>query len=242
MAGVRKKLRAAPITCKLPWKEQVCLNKWCKILKSYIAVTVVIFIMTLAGYLRGVDVIGEASLIITNQAQTVRWAGYGLKLSIPWEVLPVGLEQCRLLIKVGLSGQFALPQDTSLVSVVYWLDSKPRCKFSKAITIEIQHCAKPTQSSRLCFVRAKCSQETLPYTFKTLEGGVFTDQTNWGCITLDQFSIIGVIKSAKKFLIGDDQKVDEDPYYHAGLYYVDSTFTYRRVYFTVTKSLEACIV
>jgi len=131
-------------------------------------------------------VIGEASLIITNRAQTVYWAGYGQKLNIPREVLPVGLEQCRLLIKVGLSGQFALPQD----SVVYWLDSEPRCKFSKAITIEIQHCAKPTQSSRLSFVRAKCSQETLPYTFKTLEGGVFTDQTNWGCITLDQFSIM----------------------------------------------------
>jgi len=158
-----------------------------------------------------VDVIGETSLLVTRHGLTYHWAGYGLKLNIPREVLPVGLEQCRLLIKVGLSGQFALPQNTSLVNVVYWLDSEPRCKFSKAIMIEIQHCAKPTQSSRLSFVRAKCSQEILPYTFKTLEGGVFTDQTNWRCITLDQFSIIGVIKSAKKVLIGEISNLGSYP-------------------------------
>jgi len=87
-----------------------------------------------AGYLRGVDVIGETSLPVTNQAQTFSWAGHGMKLHIPPNSLPAKLKQCKLHIKVGLSGQFALPENTSLVSAVYWLDSEPRCKFSKSIT------------------------------------------------------------------------------------------------------------
>ena len=192
--------------------------------------------------MRGVDVIGETSLLVTNQAQTFNWAGYGIKLHIPQGSLPAKLDQCRLHIKVGLTGQFALPQNTSLVSAVYCLDSEPRCKFSEAITVEVQHCAKPTQRSRLSFVRANCSQKDLPYTFKTLDGGVFTQQTNFGCISLNGFSIISVaLKRLFQFLLGDDQQqqaLDEDPYYHASFYYKGSKFTFWKVHFVVTAKLD----
>lgn len=60
------------------------------------------------GYLRGVDVIAETSVLVTDKAQTFHWAQYGLKLHIPKEALPTDLEECRLLIKMRLSGQFAL--------------------------------------------------------------------------------------------------------------------------------------
>ena len=119
------------------------------------------------------DVIAETSILITNQSQTFKWTGHGLKLHIPQGSLPVGLEECRLLMKVGLSGQFELPQNTSLVSAVYWLDSEPRREFSKHLTLEIQHCVKPTDTSKLSFVQAKCSQTDLPYEFKNVEGGTF---------------------------------------------------------------------
>ena len=166
------------------------------------------------GYLRGVDVIGETSLPVTNQAQTFTWASHGMKLHIPPNSLPAKLKQCKLHIKVGLSGQFALPENTSLVSAVYWLDSEPRCKLSKSINVEIQHCAKPTQITGLSFVRAKCSQKDLPYTFKTLAGGVFSQQTNFGCISLNEFSILSVLK--KMFVV--------DSYYCASFYYTGSKF------------------
>ena len=190
------------------------------------------------GYLRGVDVIGETSLLVTNKAQTFNWAGYGLKLHIPQGSLPTELDQCRLHIKVGLSGQFALPQNTTLVSAVYCLDSEPRCKFSEAILVEVQHCAKPAQRSRLSFVRAKCSQKDIPYTFKTLDG-VFTQQTNFGCISLNGFSIISV--ALKRLFLGGDQQQqapDEDPYYRAGFYYRGSKFTFWKVHFVVTAKLD----
>ena len=81
------------------------------------------------GYLKGVDVIAETTVLVTNKAQTFYWAGYGLKLCIPEGALSVNMEECRIFIKVGLSGQFELPKNTSTVSTIYWLDSVPQCKF-----------------------------------------------------------------------------------------------------------------
>ena len=117
-------------------------------------VTCWLFECFFSGYLRGVDVIAEASVLITNQAQTFHWAGYGLKLHVPQGALPADLEECRVLVKVGISGQFALPEYTSLVSAVYWLDSEPRCKFLLPLTLEIQHCAMSshTYKSGCCCV------------------------------------------------------------------------------------------
>ena len=95
------------------------------------------------------DVVGETSLLITIQAQTFHWVGYGLKLHTSQGSLPAGLEECRLYIKVALSGRFSFPQNTTLISAVYWIDGKPQCKFSKPIRMEFQHCSKSNQSSEL---------------------------------------------------------------------------------------------
>ena len=69
------------------------------------------------------DVIAETSVLVTSKAQTFYWAGYGLKLHIPEGALPADVEKCTVLIKVGLSGQFKLPENTSIVSAIYWLNS-----------------------------------------------------------------------------------------------------------------------
>ena len=45
------------------------------------------------------------------------------------------------------------PQNTNLVSEIYWFH---QCEFSKPITVELQHCAKPSQISSLRF--ARCSK------------------------------------------------------------------------------------
>ena len=175
------------------------------------------------------DIVAETSFLVTNKAQTFHWAGYGLKLHIPEGALPAGLEECKLLIKVGLYGQFEFPQNTSLVSAVYWLDSEPRCKFSWLLTLEIQHCVKPTHTSKLNFVRAKCSQTHLPYKFKVVEGGVFSSESAYGCVQLTHFSLLGVACNEPVFGVR---------LYHGCLYYLRSTANLRNMHFVITWDEE----
>ena len=173
--------------------------------------------------------IAETSVLVTNKAQTFHWVGYGLKLHIPQGALPPGLEECRLLIKVGLSGQFALPHNTSLVSAIYWLDSEPRCKFSQPLTLEMQHCVKPVHSSRLSFVHAKCSQKNLPYTFEILKGGEFSSLSAYGCIQLHHFSLLGV---------GCNDPITGVRLYRACLFYLSSGANLRNIHFVITWDEE----
>ena len=181
--------------------------------------------------------IAETSIVVTNQSQTFNWAGYGLKLHIPQNALPANLEECKLLVKVGLSGQFALPEETSLVSAVYWLDSEPQCKFSQALTVEVQHCAKPSQISRLTFALARCSQNDLPYAFKILEGGKFSGHSTYGCIQLNHFSLITLVKRLIRWIwwfLGEN-----DVKYRASLYYLEKIATQREIHFVITWDQEA---
>ena len=177
------------------------------------------------------EVIAENSVLITNQAQTFNWKGYGLKLHIPPGALPHGLEECRLLIKVGLSGQFALPENTSLVSAVYWIDSEPRRKFTQLLTVEIQHCVKLNQTSKLSFIHAQHSQEYLPYAFEEAkDGGRFSDGSAYGFVQLTHFSIWSVIY---KMLVPGVQL------YSASVYYLRKGVNRIDIYFAITKNLEA---
>ena len=174
------------------------------------------------------DVIAATSVLITNEAQTFNWAGYGLKLDVPKGTLPAGLEECRLLIKVGLSGQFALPENTSLVSAVYWLDSEPRREFSKHLTLEIQHCVKPTDTSKLSFIRAKCSQTDLPYKFENVQGGVFSSSSAYGCVQCNRFSLFGAVYNWLVLQV----------LYSASVYYLRKGVKRIDIYFVITKNLE----
>ena len=221
------------------WSDQICINislhrlvDISNLLFHFTMVLTYMYIYTYLhvfspGYLRGFDVTGETSILVTNQAQTFHWTGYGLKLHIPQGALPAGLEECRLLIKVGLSGQFKLPEDTSLVSAVYWVDSDPRCKFSQPITLEMQHCMKQTHTSKLSFVHAKCSQEKLPYTFEEAkEEGVFSTKSTYGCVQLTHFSIWSIIM---RLMSGQ---------YRARLYYLRRGVNWIDIHFVITKDLD----
>ena len=81
-----------------------------------------------------------------------------------------------LCIQASLSGDYQLPDDGVLVSGVYWLSLHPHVEgFDKKVTISLQHCASDDDSS-ISFVTAKCTQETLPCTFKPLPGGAFSEK------------------------------------------------------------------
>ena len=123
------------------------------------------------------------------------WNGYGLKLHVPKGSLPSGMNECRVNIKASFSGQFQLPEDSDLLSPVFWISAP--CKFTQPVTLEIQHCAltedKAVVLSDLSFVSAKCSQkDPLPYKFKELDGGVFSMHSSYGSVQLSHFSGFGI--------------------------------------------------
>ena len=177
-------------------------------------------------YLRGVNVIGETSCLVTNEAQTFHWKGYGLKLHIPPASLPPEVRQSSVNIKASLTGQFQFPGNTTLVSAVYWIQTP--VMFQQPVTLEIQHCAKSTTRYPLSFAVAKCSQKDLPYQFKPLEGGTFSSFSSYASIALLHFSGLGVTQEVSEQL------------YCAKQYYIGSKINWR-AHFVVTKDLEAYI-
>ena len=141
--------------------------------------------------LPGVEECGETSVVVhSSQGQLVEWNG--LKLHIHAGSLPEGLQQCTIFIKASLAGDYEIPENTSLVSGVFWLRCEPRCTFIKPIMIEIQHCSTKQDLSKLKIVRAFCNQKSLPYKFKPL-GGSFSADTFYGAIDMKGFSGVGVV-------------------------------------------------
>ena len=102
-------------------------------------------------------------------------------------------------MRVSLSGQFQMPPNCELVSAVYWVSTAH--KFTKPLVVEIQHCAalsSDEQCEQLTFVRTKCTQKELPYTFTELEGGVFSHHSSYGSLSLFHFSGLGVLRRLLK--------------------------------------------
>ena len=152
------------------------------------------YMSTATWNLRGVEMCGEMTVTIySSHYQQITWKGFGLKLHIQEGSLPAGMEQCILQIKASLTGQYEFPQNSHLVSAIFWLRCETVHKFTKPITVEIQHCAK-SENVNLNFVRAVCSQQQLPYTFKQLSGGNFTSHSSYGVIELTGFSGLAVVK------------------------------------------------
>ena len=142
--------------------------------------------------LPGVEECAEKSVVVhCSQGQLVEWSG--LRLHIHEGSLPKDLHQCTIYIKASLAGDYEIPENSSLVSAVFWLRCEPQCTFTKPITVEIQHCSTKQNLSRLKIVRAFCNQKQLPYKFKPL-GGSFNTDTTYGAIEVISFSGVGVIE------------------------------------------------
>ena len=127
--------------------------------------------------IRGADIVARTTVEITpDQPLDFHWEGHGFKVHIPAGAITREWGRVTLCIQASLSGDYQLPDDGVLVSGVYWLSLHPYVeRFDKKITISLQHCASDDDSS-ITFVTAKCIQETLPYTFKPLPGGVFSEK------------------------------------------------------------------
>ena len=186
---------------------------------------------TAAWDLPGVEVCGEMTVVVhSSGAQQITWEGFGLKLHIDEGSLPAGIHQCTLTIKASLAGQYEFPDNSYLVSAIFWLRCEPMCKFTKPVTVEMQHCARSENVAnlKLKFVRAVCSQKQFPYTFKEL-GGVFTRHSSYGVIEVNGFSGLAITQKRSEA---------EDFSYLANLLYnVKFCPTRVEIYVVVTRDL-----
>ena len=172
--------------------------------------------------------IGETKFTVTTQGGSFEWKGYGLKLDVPKDSLPPGVRECRVNIRASFSGQFQFSEDSELLSPVFWLTAP--CKFIKPVTLEIQHCALRDEAtlSGLSFVSAKCSQRSLPYKFRPVDGGVFTTHSSYGSIQLSHFSGNAVTGGKRT-----------PQSYCAHLYHTMKKMYDWRYYFILTQDLNA---
>ena len=196
--------------------------------------------------IRGADIIATTTLeVVPGTPLTYIWEGHGLKLHIPADALKLSTPTLTMGIQASLSGQYQLPDDTELVSGVYWVAFPQR--FSQPVTMELQHCAylkHPDQLSSLSFFTARCNQETLPYQFKPLFGGVFSTDSSYGAIKLSHFSGVGVgRKKGKGKGKGRGKKGEEaeEKRYSAHTYYIPQAATTWLMHFTIVCDLELCL-
>ena len=161
--------------------------------------------------------IAETSILVTNSEQLFSWDEYGLSLLIPENSLPDNLQQCSIHIKATIMGDYQLPQDTHLVSAIYWFKCVPKCRFSQPLTLEIEHCSKPENASKLCFIRANSMghPEAIP--------GNFPSHSSYGFIELNSFCRYGI-----------GQIGIEDRQYCASSYYCDDPHNILKIYFNIT--------
>ncbi|XP_064401995.1 uncharacterized protein LOC135347836 isoform X2 [Halichondria panicea] len=178
--------------------------------------------------LPGVEVVASTCVIVTNSPQTFHWVGYGFKLTIPQGSLPAGVGQCRLDIKASVAGQYQFPGNLQLVSGVFWIRPHPLFRFQQQLTIEIQHCAKITSSTKLSFVRACCSQKHLPYTFEVVDSHAsFSKHSSYGVLEINHFSGYG-----------NTVEITDKRHYIASLYYFEVSSSISRIHFVVTWNTD----
>ena len=143
--------------------------------------------------LQGVEVCGETVLEVTgNEHRKVSWDDFGFHLSVPDGAVPSDVT-VSLAVKAITSGQFQLPDDTHLVSSIYWVSGSR--VFDKEVSVHIEHCAvinSAAEASNYKFIVGKCSQKNLPYNFK-IRDGVFSPQSRLGTINVRQFSFFAAI-------------------------------------------------
>ena len=134
---------------------------------------------------------GETVLeVVGNQQQNVSWDGFGFDVTVPDGAVPSGIT-ISLAVKAILAGQFKFPDNTHLVSAIYWVSASKA--FCKEVSVKIQHCAiidSEEEASNYSFVVGKCSQKDLPYTFKLVKG-VFSPRSQLATISVKQFSFFG---------------------------------------------------
>ena len=95
-----------------------------------------------------------------DNPQVLEWSGYGFYIEVPEGALPPGVT-ASVRVRAILGGQFKLPENSQLISALYWVSCSE--EFLKEVAVNIEHCAdveNVKQSSSFRFIIAKiCSQK-----------------------------------------------------------------------------------
>jgi hypothetical protein len=175
--------------------------------------------------IKGAEFIAQEHIKINpDQPLVYHWKGHGLKLHIPAGAVGEEIGPVTLCIQASLGGDYQMPDNLKLVSGVYWLSVQPPVKrFNKKATVTIQHCASDNDSA-LSFITAKCTQKSLPYTFKPVPGGAFSE-SRYGVVQVDHFSALAICG-------------EENYFYALCTYYIPKMPPVHEVHITVTPDLE----
>ena len=180
------------------------------------------------------DLTAEATVLVTNSEQHFTWHEFGLNIHIPEKSLPKDARLVRIHIKSAIMGDFQLPQDTHLVSAVYSIRCLPKCQFAKPLTLEIQHCAKPENNHKLCFIRSTSGSN-----FHVIEPGdnlltenifcsLFPRHTSYGFVQLDKFCKFAIVQK------GTDERL-----YRANVYHHEVDIQHQRLHFSIVWDSNA---
>ena len=97
------------------------------------------------------EIVGETSFTINgNEAQTFHWKGFGFKLHVPKNAFHPRSSNCTIIyVKAFLPNSYLeLPENTELVSAIYYISMPSPITFKKGVEIEIQHCCKLVEGNQ----------------------------------------------------------------------------------------------
>ena len=127
----------------------------------------------------------------------------GLRLVIPGEVI-IPIESIYEVAAQGLwgAGKFEFPEGSTLISGVCYISVSSLSELNKPVTVELMHCAQITderQTRYLSFVIAKSGP---PFKFDYLSGGSFSSESQYGIISLKQFSLLAIVLVTATAVVG----------------------------------------
>ena len=159
-------------------------------------------------------------------------------MSIPQGSLRAN-ETCNVFLKAIVHGKFEFPKNTKLVSGVYAIAMTR--ELLQPATIEIEHCVDlktMDQCNCLGFVRAYCTQKSLPYTFENIPGGSFYPGTTTGKMSLTKFSMLAIVQMSNTTDEDTPADCDDGHVYFAHLWQYHIRPLEWFVVFLVTKRLQ----
>ena len=134
-------------------------------------------------------------MITGNEAHHFYWKGFGFKLHVPRNALKSGISDCTLHVKAFLPNNYLeLPENTKLVSAIYYISMPSPSALRESVDIEIEHCCKLVEGwrERLRFVTSESAQWERA-SFSYIDGGHFHNDSTYGRISLHHFSWFGIV-------------------------------------------------
>ena len=120
------------------------------------------------------------------------WEEHGFRMFFPENAL-LPHETYLVTVKAIIAGPFQFPEGTELVSAVYAISlTKP---LHEPVKMEMQHCVKLGRAENSKFMSfAVASQDSVPYKFQLVPGGVFKRNSSFGSLDRQSFCFLAIVK------------------------------------------------